>query len=62
MLDNVVNFLQSTGVYRLFADNPLWWQTALMFVISAVLVYLAVVRGFEPLLLLPIAIRSEELV
>ena len=56
MLDNVVNFLQSTGVYRLFADNPLWWQTALMFVISAVLVYLAVVRGFEPLLLLPIAI------
>lgn len=56
MLDNVLNFLQSTGVYRLFADNPLWWQTAVMFLISAVLVYLAVVRGFEPLLLLPIAI------
>ena len=56
MLENILNFLQSTGVYRLFANNPLWWQTALMFVISGVLVYLAIVRGFEPLLLLPIAI------
>ncbi|MBE6605122.1 MAG: sodium ion-translocating decarboxylase subunit beta [Ruminococcaceae bacterium] len=56
MLDSILNFLQSTGVYRLFADNPMWWQTAVMFLISAVLVYLAVVRGFEPLLLLPIAV------
>lgn len=56
MLDSILNFLESTGVYRLFADNPSWWQTAVMFLISGVLIYLAVARGYEPLLLLPIAI------
>ena len=56
MLESILNFLESTGVYRLFANNPMWWQTAVMFLISGVLVYLAVVRGYEPLLLLPIAI------
>ena len=56
MVESILNFLESTGIYRLFANNPDWWQTAVMFVISGVLVYLAVVRGYEPLLLLPIAI------
>ena len=56
MVESILNFLESTGIYRLFANNPNWWQTAVMFVISGVLVYLAVVRGYEPLLLLPIAI------
>ncbi|MBR2011637.1 MAG: sodium ion-translocating decarboxylase subunit beta [Clostridia bacterium] len=56
MGESILNFLESTGVYRLFANNPQWWQTAVMFLISGVLVYLAVVRGYEPLLLLPIAI------
>ena len=40
----------------MFANNPQWWQTAVMFLIAGVLVYLAVARGYEPLLLLPIAI------
>lgn len=31
------------------------WQNAVMIVIAAVLIYLAIARGFEPLLLLPIA-------
>ena len=56
MVESILNFLESTGIYRLFANNPDWWQTAVMFVISGVLVYLAVVRGYEPLLLLPLAI------
>ena len=56
MGESILNFLESTGIYRLFANNPTWWQTVIMFVISGVLVYLAVVRGYEPLLLLPIAI------
>ncbi len=56
MVESILNFLESTGIYRLFANNPDWWQTAIMFLISGVLVYLAVVRGYEPLLLLPIAI------
>ena len=55
MVESILNFLESTGIYRLFTSSN-WWQTAIMFVISGVLVYLAVVRGYEPLLLLPIAI------
>ena len=55
MLEAIQNFLNTTGIARLFAD-PMWWQTAIMFAISFVLVYLAIVKGFEPLLLLPIAI------
>ena len=55
MLEAIQNFLTTTGIAKLFAD-PLWWQTAVMFLISFVLVYLAIVKKFEPLLLLPIAI------
>ena len=55
MLEAIQNFLNTTGIAKLFAD-PLWWQTAVMFLISFVLVYLAIVKKFEPLLLLPIAI------
>ena len=33
-----------------------WWKTLVMFAIAGILVYLAIVRKFEPLLLLPIAI------
>ncbi len=55
MLDSFVKFLETTGVARLFSEAD-WWKTAIMFVISGVLVYLAIVRQFEPLLLLPIAI------
>ncbi len=55
MLESIQKFLETTGVARLFA-NENWWQTAIMFLIAFVLVYLAIVKKFEPLLLLPIAI------
>ncbi len=55
MLESIINFLESTGVAKLFAQEN-WWQTVIMFAISFVLVYLAIVKQFEPLLLLPIAI------
>ncbi len=55
MLETVKNFLSTTGIARLF-ENTDWWQTAIMFLIAFVLVYLAIVKRFEPLLLLPIAI------
>lgn len=55
LLNNFKKFLSTTGIARLF-DNENWWQTLIMFCISFVLVYLAIVRKFEPLLLLPIAI------
>ncbi len=41
---------------RGWAFNPSCWQQLVMFAIVAALVYLAIVRKFEPLLLLPIAV------
>ena len=55
MLETLKNFLSTTGIARLF-ENEQAWQTIIMFAISFVLVYLALVKQFEPLLLLPIAI------
>ena len=55
MLETIQNFLSTTGVARLF-ENSDWWQTLVMFIIAFVLVYFAIVKKFEPLLLLPIAI------
>ena len=54
IIDSFQNFLNTTGVARMFGSD--WWQTLIMFVISGILVYLAIVKKFEPLLLLPIAI------
>ena len=69
MLETLKNFLADTGVFKLlslegeninsiadFTYDSNWWQTAVMFLIAFVLIYLAIGRKFEPLLLLPIAI------
>ena len=55
MLESILNFLDSTGVSRLFGGAN-WWQPLVMYAIAIVLVYLAIGKGYEPLLLLPIAI------
>ena len=47
----VLDFLKTTGFYQIF-DNPL---QLVMILIACVLLYLAIVKKFEPLLLLPIA-------
>ena len=54
MLDAIKNFLSSTGIKQLFAESN-WWQYIVMYVIIGVLFYLAIVKKFEPLLLMPIA-------
>ena len=41
-----------SGFAKIFAGD---WQSAVMLLISFVLLYLAIVKKFEPLLLLPIA-------
>ena len=71
MIDGLLNFLVVTGIWKwLFNEaengfslggaswefNASSWQTLVMFIISGVLIYLAIVKKFEPLLLLPIAI------
>lgn len=50
-MDAVINFLNQTG-FSLILDHP---QTLIMLGIACSLAYLAIVKGFEPLLLLPIA-------
>jgi oxaloacetate decarboxylase beta subunit len=49
MLEGILSFIRSTGV-ALFG-----WKELVMIVISLVLLYLALVKEFEPLLLIPIA-------
>jgi carboxybiotin decarboxylase len=49
----IVNFLQQTGFYQFASDGN--WKCLIMIGISFVLMYLAIVKKFEPLLLLPIA-------
>jgi sodium ion-translocating decarboxylase beta subunit len=50
-MDTVVNFFQQTG-FSLIGDDP---RCLIMLAISCVLLYLAIVKKFEPMLLLPIA-------
>ncbi len=60
-MDAVINFLKTTGVYHMFWDveadkfNESFWQYLVMYVIIGALFYLAIVKKFEPLLLMPIA-------
>lgn len=55
MLDSLINFLSGTGVSQLFADTN-WFKSLAMYAIAFVLVYLAIAKQYEPLLLLPIAV------
>ena len=54
MFNKIMDFLGSTGIAKLFADSN-WYQYLIMYVIIGALFYLAVVKKFEPLLLMPIA-------
>ena len=49
----IINFMQQTGFYMFGQEGN--WKCLIMIAISFVLLYLAIVKGFEPLLLLPIA-------
>ncbi|MDE7220382.1 MAG: sodium ion-translocating decarboxylase subunit beta [Oscillospiraceae bacterium] len=51
-MEAIMNFIQATGFYQIAAGN---WKVLIMMVIAFVLLYLAIVKKFEPLLLLPIA-------
>ena len=57
ILQSLLTLWESTGIAQLFGgDLLLLGKTLLMYVIVGVLVYLAIKKQFEPLLLLPIAI------
>ena len=59
MLDSILttikNFIQNMGIAEIINDDN-WWQYLVMYLISGILIYLAIAKKFEPLLLLPIAI------
>ena len=57
MGEAIINFLKSTGVYKLFTmgDALTIGKYLVMYVIIGALFYLAIVKKFEPLLLAPIA-------
>ena len=50
-MDGIISFLKQTGFYMI-GENPL---QLVMIAVACVLLYLAIVKKFEPLLLLPIA-------
>lgn len=52
-MDAVINFLKQTG-FSLFAQNDNW-KNLIMIAIGCLLIWLAIKKQFEPLLLLPIA-------
>ena len=62
-IEGITSFIQSTGLAKLFAataETPLAFAgvdfgTIIMLAVSCVLIYLAIGKEFEPLLLLPIA-------
>ena len=55
LFSSIGEFFKTSGI-AMIANNPDWYKTLIMYAIVCVLVYLAIVKGFEPLLLLPIAI------
>ena len=54
MFDGIINFMKQTGFY-LFSEGDNW-KMLIMIGIACLLCYLAIVKKFEPLLLLPIAV------
>ena len=53
-MEGIINFLNTTGVAQFFQAGG--WKYIVMIAIACFLCYLAIVKKFEPLLLLPIAI------
>ena len=62
IIETIKNFIGSMGFNYIFGEKSFvdgkWmgWQYLVMYVIAGVLIYLAIAKKFEPLLLLPIAI------
>ena len=61
--DSILKFLETTGIAKMFgfgqeasaSQTTEWWKYLIMYAIIGTLFYLAIVKKFEPLLLMPIA-------
>ena len=58
MFEMFVSTIKDIAVNSGFANIS--WQQAVMLIVSCVLLYLAIVKQFEPLLLLPIAFGDRK--
>ena len=54
IIDLIVRFLNETGIVSFFKGDG--WMNLIMIVIGCVFLYLAIKKGYEPYLLIPIAI------
>ena len=52
-MDAILNFITSTGFYHFTQGGH--WKCLIMIIIACILLYLGIVKKFEPLLLVPIA-------
>jgi len=56
MLNDILGFFENSGIYSIIQSDPITaLKTVAMIVIACVLLYLAIVKQFEPMLLLPMA-------
>ncbi|MFA5381348.1 MAG: sodium ion-translocating decarboxylase subunit beta, partial [Candidatus Izemoplasmatales bacterium] len=53
MWQTFIDFLESTGIAQFFAEGG--WKYLIMIVLALGMMYLAIFKGFEPYLLIPIA-------
>ena len=53
MVDKLLAFFENMGFIQFFSDGG--WKNAIMIAVALILIYLAVKKGFEPYLLLPIS-------
>ena len=54
-MTEIMNFLKDTGFYNLVVNFSDYWGNLVMIAVSLLLLYLAIVKKFEPLLLIGIA-------
>ena len=52
-MEAILNFITSTGFYQFTQEGN--WKCLIMIGVACVLLYLGIVKKFEPLLLVPIA-------
>ena len=54
-VEGIKNIAMSTGIAQSFTEEGFEWRNYVMILVACVLLYLAIVKQFEPLLLLPIS-------
>ena len=53
-MDRIIDFAKTTGFYMLFGNLRENWTSLVMILISLLLLYLCIIKQFEPLLLVGI--------